>query len=287
MVIYMKYKRLIHWFNKVRDIIETITKETNRAAISAFSGQSAFFLMRSFFPFFMFMFAVLKFTPFTESMFLNTLEVFIPDSFHNFLSAVISGIYSSQSATLLPATIITAIWLGSKAFLSLANGLNSVYEIEETRNYLLIRFYSAIYTIAFALLIIATLAFMVFGNRIYFYTCKYFPMLEKVFLPIINFRPLISFFIMFLFFIIMYKAIPDRKCSFKSQIPGAVIATTGWLVYSDLYSLYVDHFSNYSAFYGAMTVIALLMVWLYACMYILFFGGLVNKLLDDNGFFVK
>jgi len=128
---------------------------------------------------------------------------------------------------------------------------------------------------------------MVFGNRIYFYTCKYFPMLENIFLPIINFRPLISFLIMFLFFMIMYKAIPDRKCSFKSQIPGAVIATSGWLLYSDLYSLYVDHFSNYSAFYGAMTVIALLMVWLYACMYILFFGGLVNKLLDDDGFFVK
>lgn len=283
----MKYKRLIHWFNKTRNITETIIKETNKAAIPAFSGQSAFFLMLSFFPFFMFMFAVLKFTPFTEAMFLNTLEVFIPDSFHNFLSAVISGIYTSQSATLLPVTIITAIWLGSKAFISLANGLNSVFEIDETRNYFLIRFYAAIYTVAFALLIIATLAFMVFGNKIYFYICKYFPLLENTFLQIINLRPVISFFIMFVFFTIMYKAIPDRKCSIKSQIPGAIIATSGWLIYSDLYSLYVDHFSNYSAFYGAMTVIALLMVWLYACMYILFFGGLINKLLNDDGFLKK
>ncbi len=283
----MKYKRLIHWYNKVRCITETIIKETKRAAIPAFSGQSALFLMLSFFPFFMFMFAILKFTPFTETMFLNTLEVFIPESFRNFFSAVISGIYNNQSATLLPVTIVTAIWLGSKAFISLANGLNSVFEIEESRNFLLIRFYSAIYTVAFALLIIATLAFMVFGNRIYFYTCKYFPLLENVFLPIINLRPLISFFIMFCFFTIMYKAIPDRKCSFKSQVPGAVIATSGWLVYSGLYSLYVDHYSNYSAFYGAMTVIALLMVWLYACMYILFFGGLVNKLLEEDGFFTK
>lgn len=207
----MKYKRLIHWFNKARSITGTIIKETNRAAIPAFSGQSAFFLMLSFFPFFMFMFAILKFTPFTETMFLNILEVFIPGSFHNFLSAVISGIYSSQSATLLPVTIITAIWLGSKAFIALANGLNSVFEIDETRNYFLIRFYSAIYTVAFALLIIATLAFMVFGNKIYFYTCRYFPLLENVFLPIINLRPLISFFIMFVFFTIMYKAIKKRR----------------------------------------------------------------------------
>ena len=283
----MKYNILIRWFYNIYNLVNTILKEIKRSAIPAFSGQSAFFMMLSFFPFFMFMFAILKFTPFTETMFLNILEVFIPGSFHNFLSAVISGIYSSQSATLLPVTIITAIWLGSKAFIALANGLNSVFEIDETRNYFLIRFYSAIYTVAFALLIIATLAFMVFGNKIYFYTCRYFPLLENVFLPIINLRPLISFFIMFVFFTIMYKAIPDRKCSIKSQIPGAIIATSGWLIYSDLYSLYVDHFSNYSAFYGAMTVIALLMVWLYACMYILFFGGLVNKLLNDDGFFTK
>ena len=82
----MGYKHLIRWYNKIRNITETIIKETNRAAIPAFSGQSAFFLMLSFFPFFMFMFAVLKFTPFTETMFLNTLEVFIPESFHDFFS---------------------------------------------------------------------------------------------------------------------------------------------------------------------------------------------------------
>lgn len=278
----MKYNILIRWFYNIYNLVNTILKEIKRSAIPAFSGQSAFFMMLSFFPFFMFMFAILKFTPFTEAMFLNTLQVFIPDSFHKFMETLISGIYNSQSATLLPATIITAIWLGSKSFLSIAGGLNSVYEIEETRNYILIRIYAAVYTIAFALLIIATLAFMVFGNTIYFYTCQYFPFLENILLPIISLRPLIGFLIMFCFFTIMYKAIPDRKCSIKSQMPGAVIATSGWLVYSELYSYYVDHFNNYSAFYGTMTVIALLMVWLYACMYILFFGGLINKMLSHN-----
>lgn len=274
----MKYNTIIHWFHNIYDIVKIFTKEIKRAAVPAFSGQSAFFLMLSFFPFFMFLFALLKFTPFTETAFLNILQVFIPDSFHDFLTALISGIYSNQSVTLLPVTIITAVWLGSKSFLSLANGLNSVYEIEETRNFVLIRIYSVFYTIVFALLIIATLAVMVFGNSIFFFICRYFPMLEKILLPVLSLRPLISFLIMFSFFTIMYKAIPDRKCSLKSQIPGALVSTAGWLVFSGLYSFYVDHFNNYSAFYGTMTIIALLMVWLYACMYILFLGGLVNKL---------
>ena len=144
----MKYNILIRWFYNIYNLVNTILKEIKRSAIPAFSGQSAFFMMLSFFPFFMFMFAILKFTPFTEAMFLNTLQVFIPDSFHKFMATLISGIYNSQSATLLPATIITAIWLGSKSFLSIAGGLNSVYEIEETRNYILIRIYAAVYTLS-------------------------------------------------------------------------------------------------------------------------------------------
>lgn len=278
----MKYNSIIRTYNTINSLIKLFTKEIKRAAISAFSGQSAFFMILSFFPFFMFLFAILKFTPFTETMFFNILKVFVPTSFHEFLSTVISDIFNSQSSTLLPVTIITAIWMGSKSFLSLANGLNSVYEIDETRNYILIRIYSVLYTIVFALLIIATLTIMVFGNTIYYYTCRHFPLLEEIFLSIISLRPVISFLIMFSFFIIMYKAIPNRKCKLSSQAPGAIIAAGGWMIFSYLYSFYVDHFSNYSTFYGTMTIIALLMVWLYACMYILFFGGLINNMMEKK-----
>jgi len=281
----MKYNVLIRHFRNIYSFIDSFSKEINKAAMPAFAGQSAFFMMLSFFPFFMFLFALLRFLPFTETTFMNTIQIFIPESFHEFLRTLITGIYASQSATILPATIITAVWLGSKSFLSLASGLNSVYEIKETRNFVLIRVYSVLYTIIFALLILATLTIMVFGNSIYFFICQNFPLLEDILLPVISLRPLIGFIIMFVFFIIMYKAIPNRKSRFRDQVPGALVATCGWLAFSGLYSFYVDNFNNYSVFYGTMTIIALLMVWLYACMYILFLGGLINKMLDKDTLF--
>ena len=73
------------------------------------------------------------------------------------------------------------------------------------------------------------------------------------------------------------NTITPNRVTFTSQLPGAITATIGWLGFSYLYSFYVDHISNYSSIYGAMTTIALLMVWLYACMYILFFGGWLNE----------
>lgn len=74
------------------------------------------------------------------------------------------------------------------------------------------------------------------------------------------------------------STITPSRVTFISQLPGAITATIGWLGFSYLYSFYVDHISNYSSIYGAMTTIALLMVWLYACMYILFFGGWLNEM---------
>ena len=282
----MKRNILVRSFLKIYNIIQVFSEEMKKTAISAFAGQSAFFMMLSFFPFIMFLLALLRFMPFTEDALISVLEAFVPTSFHEFLKTLISGIYNSQSATLLPVTIITSVWLASKSFLSLANGLNFVYEIDETRNFILIRIYAVIYTIIFALLIIASLTVIVFGNSIYLFIRKhiYFPFVQDIILSVISLRSVVSFFIMFCFFIIMYKAIPNRTSNFKSQVPGTLVATCGWLVFSWLYSFYVDHLNNYATFYGTMTVIALLMVWLYACMYILFFGGLINKMLDRRIF---
>ena len=277
----MKKKKFVFYLREFYKIGCQFSKKLRDTSISAYSGQSAFMLILSFFPFFMFLLALLKYTSLSEDVLITAVATFIPSSFHSFLNSLIQEIYKMQSTTILPVTVITALWLGSKSFLSLINGLNSVYEIKETRNYFVLRFLSVLYTFLFALLILATLALLVFGNLLFYSLTKHFPLLEHILLPIISFRSLASFITMLLFFTIMYRNIPNQKMHFSEQLPGALLATTGWMSFSFLYSYYVDHISNYSSFYGTMTMIALLMVWIYACMYMLFFGGLLNYILRE------
>lgn len=277
----MKEKNRYQTVMNLYQMSRQFSKKLRNTAISAYSGQSAYMLILSFFPFFIFLLSLLKYTPLSEETLLSAIEIIFPVSFRSFMISLIDGIFQNQMISLLPVTVITALWLGSKSFLSLINGLNSVYEIEETRNYFVLRFWAVLYTILFAVLILATLTVLVFGNTLFFYLTKHFPIIEHILLPIISFRSLASFLIMLLFFTFLYKNIPNEKLRFADQLPGALLATTGWMGFSFLYSYYVDHISNYSSFYGTMTVIALLMVWLYACMYILFFGGLLNYLLKE------
>lgn len=52
--------------------------------------------------------------------------------------------------------------------------------------------------------------------------------------------------------------------------------------FSGIFSVYVDKYNNYSSFYGTMTTIALIMVWLYGCMYVLFIGGIINRTWEER-----
>ena len=76
--------------------------------------------------------------------------------------------------------------------------------------------------------------------------------------------------------------LPNEKNRFSDSLPGALLASSGWLVFSDLYSIYVEHFAHLSNVYGSVYAVALSLLWLYFCMGILFYGGALNKLLTED-----
>lgn len=85
-----------------------------------------------------------------------------------------------------------------------------------------------------------------------------------------------------LVFAVIYKVLPDRKTRFRTQLPGALIAAMAWEIYSELFSMYLAGSSSFSYMYGSLVTIAVAMVWLYACMAILFYGAAVNRLISSR-----
>ena len=65
-------------------------------------------------------------------------------------------------------------------------------------------------------------------------------------------------------------------------IAVAVLAALGWQIFSNLYSVYVEHFTPLGNIYGSVYAVSLSMLWLYCCMSILFYGGVLNVLLREN-----
>jgi membrane protein len=57
------------------------------------------------------------------------------------------------------------------------------------------------------------------------------------------------------------------------------VAAVGWQGFSKLFSVYVAHFQDYANIYGSVYAMALGMLWLYFCMSILLFGGVLNRVI--------
>lgn len=258
-------------------VFEFITN-FSESSISAYSGQSAFFLMLSFFPFLLFFFSLLSWTPLTESDFIMWAGSFIPESFSDAMNSFASEVYDSGTGR-LSITMITAVYLSSKAFISLQLGLDDMYQVKENRNFILRRVYSVLYSIVFALALIFLLGVMVFGNKL---RNMIFPKFHHIIGSVIDYRLVICIPVLILFFWVLYIFLPNKKQKAKYQLPGAIFAATAWMVFSGIFSVYVDKYNNYSSFYGTMTTIALIMVWLYGCMYVLFIGGIINRTWEER-----
>ena len=153
--------------------LKRITATLSQKTFSAYAAQTAFFLMLSFFPFLIFCFALLRNTPLTEDMFIRFLLTIVPLSFQDFFSTIIHDIYNNSSTSIVSITIISAIWLSSKSFLSLTQGINRMYDCKESRNYILLRVFCFFYSILFAIVILAVLALLVFGNQIHHFFLRH------------------------------------------------------------------------------------------------------------------
>ena len=264
------------WICYLTYFLEKLKKD----AVSAYAGQTAFFIIMSIFPFTMLVLTLVQYLPVNAEIIISMTRQIIPSAFDSYIVSLINEIYEKPLVTIVSVTFLGAIWAVSKSFLAVIRGCNFVYGIDETRNYVKLRLISSVYTILFAVIIAITLVVMVFGNTIIFALAKQFPFFNEMAKVIIVVRTILGFIVMFGFFLAVYVFVPNRKTKAVHEIPGAIVTTVGWIGFSYLYSFYIDHFANFDT-YGSLTTMVFMMLWLYACMYIFFIGGEINVLWNN------
>lgn len=264
---------------KVIGNVKSFSDKCKRDKINAYSAQSAFFIILSAIPFLMVFSSLLQYTSVTESMLQEIIRKIMPEYVSPFLISLVEEVYN-RSVGIISITAVVAIWSAAKGVQYITDGLNSVNDLEETRNWFVLRFWAVVYTVIFLVAIVFTLLVLVFGNALRNLAAKYIPFLEHAVNLLAAFRGLIMLTILILFFAAVFTALPNRKLTLKSQLPGAAICGIAWYLFSFGLSVYVDYFNGFSM-YGSLTTIALIMLWLYFCMYIMMMSAEVNVIFND------
>ncbi|MBQ8279335.1 MAG: YihY/virulence factor BrkB family protein [Roseburia sp.] len=240
-------------------------KECKEDKISAYAAQSAFFILLAIIPFLMVFLSLLQFTLITESMLLTLYEEGLPGYISPFFITITDEIYN-RSLGITAVSAVVAIWSAAKGMHALTDGLNAVNDLEENRNWFVLRFWAVIYTVVFMLAIVFTLVVMVFGNSIRNLAVDYLPILRNVAVIVSSFKGVLLFLILVIFFDVAFTILPNTKLTFMSQLPGAILCALAWNGISFLLSIYIDYFNGFSM-YGSLTTVALMMLWLYFCIY--------------------
>ena len=245
------------------------------------AANTGFFLILSLFPALVLLLSIIRYTPLDVHSLLTFLEGIIPEALLPEAELLIVSTYENTTGALISFSAITALWSSSRGIYGLITGLNAIYQVAEHRSFLQVRLLSVLYTFAFLLVLLLTLVLHVFGTGLLELmagsSIPFFRFLSGV----VDLRFFLLVFLQTALFAAMFMALPNRKNSLNDSLPGAFLASIGWLVFSHIFSLYVENFPTYSRIYGSVYAVALSMLWLYCCISIVFYGGIRNRILME------
>ena len=247
--------------------------------ISVYAASASFFMVIAMFPTLLLLLGLLRYTGMDVDSLSGLLEGFLPQALVPNARKLIGNAYRNSTGVLLSLSAGTALWSAGRGLHGLLQGLNRVYEVEETRGYFATRWLSIRYTVGFLVVLVLTLVLQVFRHLFENIATRGF--LGWLLTEVIDLRFFVLLGIQTFLFAAMFVVLPDRDNSFRRSLPGAVVASLGWMAFSKLYSVYVRYFSSYANVYGSVYAVALSMLWLYCCVTILFYGGLFNKFLEN------
>ncbi|AZV48588.1 ribonuclease [Bacillus halotolerans] len=246
------------------------------------SAELAYFFLLSLFPFLIFMLTLTAYLPISTDDVLGVVKQYAPGSAMSLVESITHQTLNDRNGGLLSFGIIAALWSASNGMNAIVRSLNHAYEVEENRSFIIVRLTSIFLTIAMVFTILVALLLPVFGRQIGMLAAD-FVGASDLFLSIWTaIRWGVSPLVLLIVFSALYVIAPNKKLSLRFVMPGALFAAIGWIVVSTLFSFYVSTFANYSATYGSIGGIIVLMIWFYLSGILIILGGEINALLHKR-----
>lgn len=259
---------------KIIRMITGFTRHMSKTNVNAYASSAAFFIFLSLIPIIILVCSALPLTPLQKSDLMEAVKL-MPAPVVPLMVPLIDSLYNSTVGVMSVAAIVT-VWSAGKGMLALMRGLNAMNGVLEDRNYVVQRIMASFYTIIMLALLLLSLVLMVFGNTLARVLGEHIPMLVGILDFLMLFKPLFTWVVLTISFVMIYAFVPNKKLKLKDQLPGAVFSAVTWNLFSWGFSVYIETFNGFSI-YGSLSTIIVIMLWIYFCMYLLLVGAHINR----------
>jgi membrane protein len=216
-----------------------------------------------------------------QSDFLSYFGDFVPPVAFQLLTKTTAELAANASGRKLTFGILLAVWFASGGVSSMISALNLSYRIREARSWLKVRIAALGLTVVIAILLLAALFMVVMSGHFVDWLGRELG-LQHVIVDVWRALqwPAALFFVMASHSLIYYWG-PDLKERHWHWItPGSAFGVLVWLASSVLFRIYLRFFNTYSASYGSLGAVMILLVWLYVTGLAFLIGGEINAEID-------
>jgi membrane protein len=251
------------------------------------SAQLSYYFLLALFPALLFLTSLLGYLAGEDSQ--------LRDGLFQYLSAVLPGDASKLVAeTMTDVTqasgggklsfgILATFWAASNGMGAISESLNAAYDLKESRPWWKVRLTAVGLTLALTFLIVTSLVLLLYGHdiadalSIKLGLGSAFATAWKIVQ-----WPLVLVFVLVAFAILYYFG-PDAHQQHWTWItPGAVVGVTLWLLISFAFKAYLSYFNSYSATYGSLGAVIILMLWFYFTGTAILVGGEINSEIENE-----
>jgi membrane protein len=269
-----------------RELAKRVWHEIDEDNVFGRAAELSYYFLLALFPFLIFITSVIGLVlgsgTGTRHMLFDYLARIMPPSAFQLIDNTMWEVSAASSGGKLSFGILAALWAASNGLTAITDSLNSAYDLTESRPWWKRRLVSIGLTMALSVLIIGALVLVVAGGRIAeslagaYGFGPVFPLTWKI----IQWPVVLAF--MILAFALIYYFAPDlREQKWIWLTPGAAIGVALWLLISIAFRVYLHFFNSYSATYGSLGAVIILMLWLYFTGAAVLVGGEINSEIEN------
>ena len=263
----------------VLELGKRVWREANQDEIFDRAAGLSYYFVFALFPALMFLTALLGMLPIPDLM--NRLMAYVeqamPPDAASMVQKTLGEIVGGARGSLLSIGALAALWAASGGVVAMMTALSIAYDVHDNRPWWKRRVIAIALTFGLAIVMLSAAVLLVFGGTIGRFLGDTVGLgnLAVTVWNVIQW-PLAVGFVVFGVALLYYAAPAVEHRKWYWVTPGSVVATIAWIAMSLGLRLYVSHFGDYTATYGSIAGVILLLLWLYLTGVVLLLGGEVN-----------
>jgi membrane protein len=211
---------------------------------------------------------------------LHYLAIVIPHSAFQMVMETFNQTTQAATGGKITFGLAAALWSASVGFAAIQDTANTVYKVRETRPYWLAKGQAILVTVLLSLVISVTLCVLLGADymvKLVHIRWTHHFLIVTVVVLVEAFAWIVVLAMLMLVFALIYYYAPDVKNHHWNWLsPGAAVGIAGWFAASIGLRIYLHYFDSFSATYGSLGAVIILLTWFYITGLVLLAGAEIN-----------